>query len=269
MKKLLTLLLILMPIVLMSCISSGEDITVNKDGSGQIVQTFMVKKDYVGFLNLSDQPSDPNLINIEELTAAANNMGEGVIFEKVEPMPEDSPYAGYKAYYSFEDITKIKANATPSTSPEASDENDNESIRFDFTPGKTSTLIIQMPEDNSDTDDTSDDTISEKSEGSEDSNSAVNDDDGMTEQLKEIYRDMHYWIRVSVAGNITDTNARHVDGSSIVILDMTFDKIVDNDELFTKITQQNTDKGMEEFAEELSEVGVLVEDKDTISVKFR
>ena len=269
MRKLLTLFIILIPITLIGCISSGEDITVNKDGSGRIVQTFMVKKDYVEFLNLSDQPSDPNLIDINELTAAADNMGEGVVFEKVEPMPEDSPYVGYKAYYRFEDITKVKANTTPSTSPEAVDENSSESIRFDFTPGEISTLVIKIPEDNANADKTSDEIISEESEESEDLNSTTNNDTTATEQVKEIYRDMHYWIRVSVTGDITDTNARYIDGSTVVILDMTFDKIVDNDELFAKITAKNIGRGMEGFAEELSDVGVLVENKNTVSVKFR
>ncbi len=265
MKKILIMIMLFIPFILMSCLSSGEDIMVNKDGSGQIIQTFMVKKDYVGFLNLSDQPSDPNLINMDELTAAAEYMGDGVTFDKVEPMPKDSPYAGYKAYYEFEDISKVRANATPVTSPEAAKDNEADSIRFEFTPGKTSILTILMPND--------------KPEGTEDSAAAEEngeanesgkaDDEGMKDQLKQIYKDMHYWIRISVGGDITDTNARHVDNSTIVILDMTFDKIVDNDELFAKITADGSNKEMEQFAEELSDVGVLVEDKDVVSVKFK
>lgn len=265
MKKLFILFMLLIPFILMSCLSSGEDIMVNKDGSGQIIQTFMVKKDYVGFLNLSDQPSDPNLINMDELTAAAEFMGDGVTFDKVEPMPDDSPYAGYKAYYTFKDIAKVKANATPVTSPEAAEDNKADSIRFEFTPGKTSALTILMPNDKSAG--TEDSTVPEESSETDEAGKA--DDAGMTEQLKQIYKDMHYWIRISVAGDITDTDARHVDNSTIVILDMTFDKIVDNDELFAKITADNSNKEMEQFADELSDVGVLVEDKDVVSVKFK
>lgn len=265
MKKLFILFMLFIPFILTGCLSSGEDIMVNKDGSGQIIQTFMVKKDYVGFLNLSDQPSDPNLINMDELTAAAEFMGDGVTFDKVEPMPEDSLYAGYKAYYTFEDISKVKANATPVTSPEAAKDNEADSIRFEFTSGKTSALTILMPKNNPAG--TEDSVVTEKNIETDKAGKA--DDASMTEQLKQIYKDMHYWIRISVAGDITDTDARHVDNSTIIILDMTFDKIVDNDELFAKITADNSNKEMEQFADELSDVGVLVEDKDIVSVKFK
>lgn len=258
------LIALIFPVILLSCISSGEDIIVNKDGSGQIIQTFKIKKDYVGFLNLSDQPSDPNLINMDELTAAASKLGEGVILEKVVPMSEDSPFAGYSAYYSFQDITKIKANASPSTSPEVNDDNPENVIHFQFTQGNTSSLRIIMPKNETD---------KPSQTGTEDSGNDIEQDktadDGMADQLKQIYKDMHYWIRVSVKGDIVETDARHVEKSTVTILDMSFDKIVDNADLFAKITADDSDKNMDAYIEELTAAGVLIEDKDIVSVEFK
>jgi len=258
MKKLL--LLLLLPALFISCISSGEDITVNKDGSGQIVQTFKIIKDYVGFLNLSDQPSDPNLIDMDELKKNAETMGENVTLEKVVPMPENSPYAGYQAYYTFKDINKITASAAPATSPEAGDIDQKDLIRFEFTPGSTASLVIIMPDKEDENS-----TASEESADTE----TKKEDAGMKDQLKQIYKDMHYWIKISVDGKIKKTNARHVDGSTVTILDMSFDKIVDNDELFEKVTSDDSGKNMDEYLDELAAAGVLIEDQDRISVSFK
>ncbi len=142
MKKIL--LLVLIPLLLMGCISSGVTVKVNKDGSGEIIQTFNIKRDFVGFMSMSEEPTDPNLIDREALEMAATAMGEGVSFTKVEPMPESSPYAGYKAYFEFTDISKIRVSATPSTSPEASSDESSEWISFDFKKGMTSKLTMYL-----------------------------------------------------------------------------------------------------------------------------
>ncbi len=262
MKKLLFALII--PVLLISCISSGEDITVKKDGSGQLIETFKIKKDFVGFLNLSDQPSDPNLIDMDSLTKAASALGEGVTLKKVEPMPADSPYAGYKAYYTFTDISKVRANASPATSPAADSGEDSNRIHFAFTPGNTPTLTIFMPDDKK----------NKPEEPAKASKDTVSKDTGdtenqkMKEQLKQIYKDMHYWIKITVDGQILNTNARHAEQSTITLLDMSFDKIVDNDELFTKVTADNT-KDMKDFMNELTDAGVLIEDQNKVNVTFK
>ncbi len=264
MKKLL--LAIAVPVLLMSCISSGEDITVHKDGSGQLIETFKIKRDYVGFLNLSDEPSDPNLIDMEALKKAAQAFGEGVTLTKVIPMPADSPYAGYQAYYTFTDISKIRANASPSTTPAPAEGEEDNRIHFDFTPGKQAVLTIIMPQDKktaqtAEATDTKDVQTSKK--GSENS-----EDPKMKEQLKQIYKDMHYWIKIAVDGKIGNTNARYVDASTVTLLDMTFDKIVGNDELFSKVTSDDSGD-IDSYMDELTAAGVLIENQDKIEVAFQ
>ncbi len=260
MKKLLLALIV--PVLLISCISSGEDITVHNDGSGQLVETFKIKRDYVGFLNLSDQPSDPNLIDMDALTKAASELGEGVTLKKVEPMPADSPYAGYKAFYTFTDISKVRANASPATSPATASGGEDKRIRFTFIPGRTPTLTIFMPDEKK--------KKAEKSAkvSKDTGNTGDTEDPKMKEQLKQIYKDMHFWIKVTVDGKILNTNARHTENSTVTLLDMSFDKIVDNDELFTKVTADNTED-MKDFMNELADAGVLIEDQNKIDVTFK
>lgn len=254
MKKFL--LTVLFPLLLMGCISSGVTVKVNKDGSGEIVQTFKIKRDFVGFLSMSDEPTDPNLIDLEALELAAQAMGEGVSFLKVEPMPEDSPYAGYEAYFEFSDISKIRVSAEPSTSPESSSE-DNDWISFDFDKGSISKLTMYLPD-------------KEEDEAPADENNELeaSADEGLGDQLKEIYKDMHYWMTIEINGKITNTNASFVDGSTITIFDMNFEKIVENDELFRKVTGDDPGS-MKEYKDELATAGVFIDDQPKIIVSFK
>lgn len=256
MKKII--LTIIIPLLFMGCISSGVTVKVNKDGSGKIIQTFKIKRDFVGFLSMSEEPTDPNLIDREALELSAQSMGEGVSFVKVVPMSEDSPYAGYTAYFSFKNIALIQVSASPSTSPEAASEENNDWIKFDFEKGPTSKLtmhLIDIPEE-------------ETSIVEEDEELEASADEGLGDQLKEIYKDMHYWMTFEFNGKITDTNASFVDGSQITIFDMNFEKIVENDELFKKVT--NDDPGsMIEYKDELATAGVFIDDQDKITVNFK
>ena len=254
MKKILLTLLI--PLFLMGCLSSGVTVKVNKDGSGEVIQTFNIKRDFVGFLSMSDEPTDPNLIDMEALEMASKAMGEGVSFVKVEPMPEDSPYAGYEAYFEFTDISKIRVSAEPSTSPESSSE-DNDWISFDFNKGPTSELTIYLPDEEDD-----------EAPAKKDSEVEASAEEGLGEQLKEIYKDMHFWMKIEVNGKITNSNAAFVDGPTITIFDMNFEKIVENDELFNKVTGDNPGS-MKEYKDELASAGVFIDDQSEIVVSFK
>ena len=261
MKKIL--LTVLIPLLLMGCISSGVTVKVNKDGSGEIIQTFKIKRDFVGFMSMSEEPTDPNLIDMDALELAAQSMGEGVSLSKVEPMPESSPYAGYEAYFKFSDISKIRVSVSPSTSPEASSE-DNEWISFDFDKGGTSKLTMYLENEEEVQEEVEVIDLTDGEEGEVSSEIG----EGMGDQLKEIYKDMHYWMKIEVNGKITDTNASFTDGSVITIFDMNFEKIVENAELFEKVTGEDPGS-MKEYKEELATAGVFIDDQDEIFVSFK
>ncbi len=265
MKKLI--LFAVLPILFMSCISSGVKVSVNKDGSGEVIQTFKIKRDFVGFLSMSEEPTDPNLIDMDALEMTARTMGEGVTLSRVEPMPEDSPYAGYIAYFDFKDISSLKVSASPSTSPEAADESSNDWVTFDFDRGATSKLVMYMGNNTPNSDNQNEMESTGSAEPGEDEiKSEVGE--GMGEQLKEIYRDMHYWMEIEVQGQITSTNASFTEGSLVTIFDINFEKIVQNAELFEKVTGDDPGS-MKEYKEELSEAGVFIDDQPEIYINFR
>jgi hypothetical protein len=262
MKKIL--LVIIIPLLFMGCISSGVTVKVNKDGSGEIIQTFQIKREFVGFLSMSEEPTDPNLIDKEALEMAAQAMGEGVSLEKVEAMPETSPYAGYIAYFKFKDISKIKVSASPSTSPEAAEEDNNEWITFDFKKGSTSKLTMYL--ENTPEEEEVTELVEQEDLDTEEAASEIGE--GMGEQLMEIYKDMHYWMNVEVNGKIIDTNASFTDGSVITLFDMNFEKIVENTELFEKVTGEDPGS-MKEYKDELATAGVFIDDQAEIIISFK
>jgi len=261
MKKVFKILPLLITAILLSgCLSSGIEIVVNKDGSGEIIQTFQVQKEYMAFMNLGEETTDPNMINQKELSNRAVQMGETVRFDRVEPMAEDSLFAGYKAFYSFTDISKVRTTATPMTSPVEMEEDDSEWITFDFKKGGTSKLTVisssgEEEEWESDSEDF-------------DAESAPEADDGMKEQLKQIYKTMHFWFKIKVNGNISDTNAAYSSNSEVIIMDMNFEKIVEDDELFSHITSENS-SDLDEVRDQLEKIGVKVDDQEKIEISFR
>ena len=262
MKKVQKLLIILsVTLFFTGCLSSGIDIVVNKDGSGEIIQTFEVQKDYVGFVTQGTENPDPNMINKEELINRASQMGEGVRFVRVEPSRPDSPYAGYKAFYSFSDISKIRTTATPMTSPVEMEESDSDWIRFDFERGTIPTLtIISSSEKDEDYED--------DDEQDYDSDEAEQTDEGMQEQMKQIYKTMHFWFKVRVNGRINDTNAAYSGNSEVVIMDMNFERIVENDDLFSHITSVNS-SDLDSIRDQLEEIGVKIDDQEIIEISFK
>ncbi|MDA3810480.1 MAG: hypothetical protein PF518_09155 [Spirochaetaceae bacterium] len=256
--KLLTLLLAVF--LLSSCLSSGIEIIVNKDGSGKIIQTFQVQQEYMAFMNLGDEVIDPNMINQQELVDRATQMGEGVRFEKVEPVKPGSSYAGYTATYSFTDISKVKTTATPMTSPVEMEEDESDWITFDFKKGGTSILTIMS---------SSNDDIDGEYDGEEyESDETPDADEGMKEQMKQIYKSMHFWFKVKVNGDISKTNALYSSPSEVIIMDMNFENIVEDDDLFSYITSDNS-SDLKSVRDQLEKIGVKIDDQEKIEISFR
>ncbi len=261
MKKLsLFFFIVLSLFLLTSCLSSGIDINVNKDGSGEIVQTFKVLKEYMAFLNADGNIADPNMINEVELKKMASLMGEGVVLDRVEPMAASSNFAGYMAYFTFPDISKVQTSRSPITSPGEVEIDKSDWISFDFKKGRTPVLtIITPPESTSDYDSEDEDMELETNQQA---------DPSMMEQMKQVYKSIEFWIRIKVDGDIKKTNASYANGSVVTIMDMKFDKIVENDELFTKMTAGSEDD-MEEYKDELEKLGVKIDFQEKIEISFR
>lgn len=260
MKKVSKILLLLVAAgILSSCLQSGVDITVNKDGSGELVQTFKVQREYMAFMSLGEAAGDPNMINRDQLEQMALIMGEGVTLKKVTPSPDDNPYAGYEAVYAFTDITKLKTSPTPMTTPGETVE-ESDWITFGFSRGNTAKLNIISKESEED--------MMEESEEEWESSRPSEEEQAQIDQMKQIYRTMHFWFKIHFNGTISNTNALYSDKSTVTIMDMSFEKIVENDKLFMKLTSEG-ESDLDKIRGDLEKAGVKVDDSNNIEVSFR
>ena len=126
-----------------------------------------------------------------------------------------------------------------------------------FTPGNTSELKINLPPDG----------LGEATDEPEDSGEASSDMD--PEMMKAFYEGMSISLYLDIDGEIVSTNATTVEGSRISLLEIDFDKILANPEVFEKL-MTNEMETIEQMKSVVSAVpGLAMELNDTVSVVFR
>ena len=280
MKNLIKILPILIIIVyLTGCIDVHYKMNLNSDGSGTIEETVYMNAAMVqmikGFMAMSDdstQQEEFSLLDEVELRNEAIEMGEGVKYISGEKL-EDDGREGYRAVYEFKDVNKIKmdqdvSDKAPSMSG-GDEETTEDDITFQFTKGNPATLIIFMPEEKEE-DQYSDDTEeSEEFEESEDYESEdVEEDQEWNDEMKVMMKDFSILIQIEVEGDISETNATHIDGSTITLLEMSLDELLENPEQLKKL--KNLDEASYENTKDLLKdiPGIKFEINEKVKVVF-
>ena len=62
----------------------------------------------------------------------------------------------------------------------------------------------------------------------------------MANMMKPFLSEMSFSVAVKVDGSISNTNASFVDGNTITVMDFDMGKILDNNDLFTKVVSNNS-----------------------------
>jgi hypothetical protein len=91
----------------------------------------------------------------------------------------------------------------------------------------------------------------------------------MMDIFKEAFRDVKIDMAVEVNGKIVKTNAEHVDGRSVVLMELDFSKIVENEEALRTLAMSKNES-LENTKAVMAKVpGIRVELKDQIEVQFK
>jgi hypothetical protein len=252
-----------------SCIESTTLVRLNKDGTGEVEDTLLMRTDVIQMLmgvsqEMGEEPGEFELADRAKLEARAQEMGEGVTLKSVENIVTET-HQGYRALYTFQDINKVQVNENPdenvpdSGSPGEEAPN-KEIITFQFEKAKgkdPASLIINLPREEEGT----------EGEGPEEMPEKQSED--MIDMFREIFKDMKIDVALEVDGKITETNAEHQDGSRIVLMELDFGKIIQNEEAFRELALSNTNS-LEETKELIKDVpGIRVEMQDSIEVQFK
>lgn len=298
MNRIYISVILLAALALGGCIETQLLVKIRNDGSGTIHETIRMKKDLGAMFQAmamgmkegleeagmdvkegeTAPPSDDALagsllemFNDEEIRAHAAKMGNGVRYVSHEMIDTDE-HAGYQAEYAFDDINTVHVSQDPGANlpefpgNEGEGDTQDELVAFSFTPGNPARLVIRPPQD-SDADAAADAAAEESTPESEtpaDEESA----EGM-EQMKEFFRGMRLRIAVAVDGRIQETNASFVDGSTVTLMDLDFDALLDNPELF-KSMQNAEQMGPSAVMEMMKKIpGLKMETEKEVSVTFR
>ena len=262
---------------LTGCLTFETIIKLNRDGSGTVEQTFLFTSEMLRMALLfgGDDGGPAELCNEEELAEQAASMGEGVHLASAEAI-NDGDALGCRAIFAFDDINTLNVSFNPEDQmpagmtagePDAdpSDEGaeTDDFISFRFNPGRTATLTVTMDQDPG----------HDEAGAEEESPFAAADADSTArlqqmQMMREMFKGAYLAILLDVEGTIKETDASFHDGNRITLMEMDFDKLLENEESLEKLAAadpQNTDE-MKALMEDIE--GVKLETNETFTVRF-
>ena len=213
--------------------------------------------------------SSLSMYDEEKLKSEASSYGEGVEYLSGREISEGEK-AGYEVKYSFDDIRTIRINSNPSSVLDMPEQEEGEPDLFSFEfsgKGKSSilTVIMAEPEEEEVSEELTADYPSEQETDIE--NSEI--DDQTMSIMKQMFSGMKFSYRIKIDGKITDTDADNVDGQVITLIEMDFDKLLENPDSFNELENLQGDNSDEAVKAMKDMEGVKVELKDRITVTYR
>jgi hypothetical protein len=273
MKGIFRIVLVL-AFVLTGCLQTETKIKVEKDGSGTVEQKVILRKDIVEMMkevqaSMGKLSEESSILNEEKLKEDATWMGKGVQFLEAKPL--ESPNGeGYWVRYAFTDVNSLQVSETPlmgdtPTVQASGAPPQGQFLKFQFTRGTPATLMVYISREELSKEEMESKEVEEWEEEEELEEEAEQD----IEMMKEFLQDMKLAIRIEVGGTITSSNADFRSGPTVTLMDVDFNKIVQNQEAFDVLTSNkvNSLEELKEFSQKYP--GLQMETKDKIRIQFR
>lgn len=253
-----------------SCMEHHVTIKLNKDGSGTITEETTLGAQVLAMIEQMGalggegaEAPDPtaDMADKEKAEATAKQMGEGVTVEKVEKIDEAGRKGG-RIVYAFKDINTVKygfgdgiddmgGGMAPGAAAAAEEE--NEPMEFSYKDGVLTLKNKALDEENA-------------VDAGEDVPDA---DPAQMAQAKQMLDGMKMSIRLEFPGGIEETNATHVDGSTVTLMEMDMGKLLEKPETLATL-QKAQPEGPAQMAELLKDVeGMKVDTNEELSVKLK
>lgn len=217
-------------LALPSCLQHDTTITLNKDGSGTLVEETKFGAQAVAMMGQfgGEEGKDPlkEMFSEEKAKTRAAQLGEGVTFEKSEPVTANGA-KGAKVTYKFANINKLKLSSDggmDALAPEGAPKPEKpkaDPIKFSFSGDD---LTIEMPKP-------------AKSEQPAGEKPAGEDNPQEEAMVKQMMGDMKMSVKIVVPGGIDKTNATNRDGNTITLMEMDMGKILNQPGAFKKMKE--------------------------------
>ncbi len=216
--------------LLTGCINSATLIRLKPDGSGTIEQSLLMNiqafKGMLGGLEAQGAKPMGPAFNEADLKRQAERMG-GVKFVSAEPIKAPNGFEGMKGIYSFEDINKVRVDQDPNMSGSSSGSFSTEAtakspVLFKLTKsGASSVLTVTFP-DQATKD--AEKPAPATPQGGPDMSSPQ-----MLAMMKAMFDGFKVAIDLEVLGTIVKTNADHVAGSKVTLLEMDLGQLMQDE----------------------------------------
>jgi hypothetical protein len=275
-------ILVVLGVFSTGCFQVDRVVRVKPDGSGSITQTVIIPhavlKQLAEGLKLSidgqvvpgtdPKPKIKSAADPDEdkLREAAKRMGEGVTFVSAKKT-STAVGEGFVATFAFTDINKVRIDQNPSdampdsSSPgltiEANPNPDPEYITFELTRDRPSRLVVHMPQVKS---------VAKRKKASQADATPPEMAEAM---MADMFKDMRFTLVVEADGKLVKTDAQHVSGTRVTLLDMDFNKLL-ADPAKVKALAKASPATFEEIKPFLKGIdGMKFETKATVTLAFQ
>jgi len=255
-------------VLLSGCFHITSLLTVRPDGSATLRDEVVLS----GFalMALQDAAEEggeeaKEMFAREDVETRAAALGEGVRLVSLEPADD-----GYVAVYAVDDVRQLRYSTPdlPSNDAEADDNSpigDGVDLSFAFEDGDPSTLRIVVPKPERAKPDAPEPDENGMVEAEEDVDPAQQAQ--MMTMLRSFFGDARMTVQVAVDGDVVETNAAHVDGSTVTVFDLPFSAVFD---VMDEDPELMKDADPEVVIARLQEVeGVRLQGPGTVRVRFQ
>lgn len=214
------------------CLSSQTLVRLQPDGSGTIEQTLLVNPNsarmMLGGVAAEDEQAGPPGMSEADLQQLATRLGRGVRLVSSTPLKEGA-FEGTKAVFAFDDINTLELdqNAALPGGAGAMAGGGSKPVTFTFTrqTGGPSVLTIAMNEE---------DAPAAGQPADEDAavEPGMFSDPNLLQMMKMMFAGFRMGVDVEVGGAIVRTNADHVAGSRVTLLEVDFDALMADETVF-------------------------------------
>ena len=259
------------------CLSIDSNIKVKPDGTGTIEQTMLVNSSAMGMMSMMGESSDDkakaptaeNMFNEEKLRAEAAKLGEGVTYVSSSPVTQGE-MKGVKAIYAFTDFNTLKISTSPPDveGGDTSVESTGEESPLDMVltrSGASSLITLEM--------------FGEKAKAAaaakkQEAGAAENPFGEMPKEMMgmiaPMLKDMRVAVSVEPQGQLVRTNATHVTGQKITILDIAFGELFADPSGFEKMEKLGNNPSLDQIRTALKDVkGIKINEVEKLEIEFR
>ncbi|UCH74476.1 MAG: hypothetical protein JSU82_01040 [Rhodospirillales bacterium] len=264
--------MLLLILALGGCLQMERVVQVNGDGSGVIIERMILSKEIVSMMQEMQSTGQPmNIRDDEKLRTNAANFGTAVRFVSSRDLVTDFG-RGYEARYAFDDITRLRVGQNIDEGMPGdgagggfSTTDDQSYTTFTFRRTNPAQLVIHWPVQEGEHAAGSDDSFGEFSEAGGD----PEQEQMAMEMMSMAFRDMRVAMHVEVLGDIVETNALHVEGRRVTLVDIDFGALLSSEAALRAMAEAKPESvaDMKELMKLVP--GIKLEVEPEVAIRFR